>query len=244
MQKANATLHAKNFVALLLALPSILIGGLIFWLHGVSLVTVLIILLMLGISVGCGLFLWRWHVDQLSQQNKICQQQHGDVFNELMSYTTELEKLLIMVTPKITEQVFAARELTELEISVLLHRFSAMLGELQQIIDFANNAAVNQSMLNIEVIKNNAEKIRAEIDVVLEALQFQDRVSQILTQAQDNLADLRKPAEKIHFQGYQRNSNMIQVEELLAGIQKKYESVNQVSKRLLTENPTEELTYF
>ncbi|MDO9161535.1 MAG: hypothetical protein Q8N35_10025 [Methylococcaceae bacterium] len=239
MQKISSTPHHNmNSLASLLVLPSIFFGAVLFFLHGISLINALIVLVMLGLSVGCGLFLWRWHINQLSQYKSV------ETFNELMGYTTELEKLLIMVTPKITEQVFAARELTELEISVLLHRFSAMLGELQQIIDFANNAAVNQSMLTIEDIKNNAEKIRAEIDVVLEALQFQDRVSQILTQAQDNLADLRKPAEKIHFQGYERNSNMIQVEELLAGIQKKYESVNQVSKRLLAENPTEELTYF
>lgn len=239
MQKAgNTKQHTINFLASLLVLPSVLFGAVLFFLHGISLVNALIVLIMLGLSVGCGFFLWRWHIDQLSHYKSV------ETFNELMGYTTELEKLLIMVTPKIIEQVFAARELTELEISVLLRRFSAMLEELEQIIDFANKASVNQSKLNIDDLKNNAEKIRVEIDIVLEALQFQDRVSQILTQAQDNLADLKKPAEQTHFQGCERNSNLIQVEELLVAIQKKYESVNQVSKRLLAENPAEELTYF
>lgn len=244
MKKANITLFSKHSVVFLLAMPSIFLGVVLFGLYGLSLVNALIVLLMTAMVMGCGFSLWQWHIDQLVQLHDRDQEKGGQVFNELLGYTTELEKLLMMVPPKIIEQVFAARELTELEISVLLRRFSAMLEELQQIIDFANNLSANQSIPNIDGLKHNAEKIRVEIDVVLEALQFQDRVSQILTQVQDNLDDLRKPAEKVHFQGVERHSNIIQVEELLNGIQSKYDAVNQVSKRLLTEQTTEELTFF
>lgn len=245
MQEENTThFSKKHLIVFLLALPSIFFGILLFGLYGIHLINVLIVLLMTITAVLAGGFLWRWHVNQLSQHHNCYKQQNGIVFNELMGYTTELEKLLIMVTPKIIEQVFAAKELTELEISVLLRQFSAMLAELQEIIDFANNLSTNQSIQHIDNLKHNAEKIRIDIDVVLEALQFQDRVSQILTQVQDNLDELRKPVEKTHFQGFERNSGTIQVEELLDGIQKKYDAVNQVSKRLLPEQPTEELTFF
>jgi methyl-accepting chemotaxis protein len=161
-----------------------------------------------------------------------------------MAYATELEGLLLKVSPKVCEQILAARELTEQEISILIRRFSAMLDELEQIIDFVNQASKLQVPNSVESLKNNAEKIRGEIDVVLEALQFQDRVSQILTQVEDNLTQLTKTVVNIQSQGSERSENMINVEEMLSKIQSNYESVNQLPKRALTENAADELTFF
>jgi vacuolar-type H+-ATPase subunit I/STV1 len=195
---------------------------------------------------GCisGYFLWLWHVDQIDQQNGMFQKKNRAALSQLMSYTTELERLLIMVTPKVFDQVLAARELTEQEISILIRRFSAMLDELQQIIDFANQAQIRQSSNSIASLRSNAEKIRGEIDVVLEALQFQDRVSQILSQVESNLTNLKKTVEKIQSTGSDRNQNLIKVEAMLAKIESNYESVNHLPIRSVSENAVDELTFF
>jgi hypothetical protein len=204
----------------------------------------LISLVVLIISFGCGFFLWQIHLDELNRDIGGYKYQDEDTLNSLMGYTQELEKLLLMVTPKIFEQVLAARELTEQETSILLNRFSAMLDGLQQIIDFANRASQGQLFNSVEDIKNNAEKIRLEIDVVLESLQFQDRVSQILTQVENNLAKLKNTVENTQLQDGRRNVNIIKVEEFLSNIQKNYESVNQPSKRSMAGNSIDELTFF
>ncbi len=220
MQEARNTTYSKYMFALIPTFPSIFFGFYMIWQQGVSSSIISIASLMILFSLISGFFLWLWHVDQLDQRNTYYQQNNRTALNKIMAYTTELERLLLMVTPKVFEQVLAARELTEQEISILIRRFSAMLDELQPIIDFANQASKQQIPNSVESLRSNAEKIRGEIDVVLEALQFQDRVSQILTQVEDNLGNLRKTVEKIQSQGSERNKNMIKVEEMLSKIRK------------------------
>ena len=244
MQEARCTSTSKYVFILMPTFPIIFFGAYLIWQQGVSSSMVSIALLMILFSFISGFFLWLWHVDQLDQRTNYFQQKNRAAFNKLTGYTTELEKLLLMVTPKVFEQVLSARELSEQEISILIRRFSAMLDDLQQIFDFANQASKQQALNNVESLRSNAEKIRGEIDVVLEALQFQDRVSQILTQVEDNLVNLKKTVEKIQSQGSDRNSNMIKVEEILSKIRSNYESVNQMPPRLLADNTADELTFF
>jgi methyl-accepting chemotaxis protein len=244
MQEATKTTDGKFLFVLVPTFPSILFGVYLTWLQGVSssiLSIVFFVMLLGGIS---GFFLWLWHVDQIDQQNSLFHKKNRAALNQLMAYTTELERLLISVTPKVFDQVLAARELTEQEISILIRRFSAMLDELQQIIDFADQASSKLASNSVENLRKNAEKIRGEIDVVLEALQFQDRVSQILSQVESNLTNLKKTVEKIQLAGSDRNQSLIKVEAMLANIESNYESVNHLPNRSMTENAIDELTFF
>ena len=244
MLEARKTTYGNYMFALVPTFPSILFGAYLTWAQGVSSSTLSIVFLLILFSFICGVFLWLWHADQLDQQVSLFQKKNRSALNQLMSYTTELERLLILVTPKVFEQVLAARELTEQEISILIRRFSAMLDELQQIIDFADKASMKQTSNSIENLRKNAEKIRCEIDVVLEALQFQDRVSQILSQVENNLANIKKTVEKIQSNGTDRDQSLIKVEAMLAKIESNYESVNHLRKRSVSENTVDELTFF
>ena len=244
MQQTGKTNDGKYLFLLAPTLPSIFFGAYLTWLQGISSSTLSVVFFVMLFSVISGFFLWLWHADQIDQQNSLFQKKNRAALSQLMAYTTELERLLIMVTPKIFEQVLAARELTEQEISILIRRFSAMLDELQQIIDFADQATVTKSSNSIASLRNNAEKIRGEIDVVIEALQFQDRVSQILSQVEINLANLKKTVEKIQSNGSDRNQSLIKVEAMLSKIESNYESVNHLPNRSVSENVVDELTFF
>ena len=93
-----------------------------------------------------------------------------------------------------------------------------------------------------EALRNNAEQIRGEINNVLVALQFQDRVSQILTQVENNLLNLQKTIEKIQQQGSNRDGNMLQVDEAVEHIEENYKSVSSRPDR--GPDSSDDLTFF
>jgi hypothetical protein len=237
-------IHSKYIFGFIPTLPSVLFGSHFIWQQGFSVANASIIVLLIVFSGLCGFLLWSWHIEQLSQCQNRYQKSNKAEVNKLLAYVKELEKMLQSVSPKIFEQVVAARELTEQEISILIRRFTGMLDELQQIIEFVNQASNNSSSPNVENLRKNAEQIRGEIDIVLEALQFQDRVSQILVLVEENLATLRTTVEKIQRQGNDRDQNMLKVDEMLGNIQTKYETVNHLRKRASTEHVADELTFF
>jgi methyl-accepting chemotaxis protein len=74
------------------------------------------------------------------------------------------------------------------------------------------------------------------------ALQFQDRVSQILTQVESNLLNMQKTIEKIQQQGSNRDGNMLQVDEAVEHIEKNYKSVNAPPIRV--SDNSDDLTFF
>lgn len=244
MQVTGNMTDDKYLFALILAIPGIFIGIILNWLHGVSLSNALIALLLVLFNLMGAYFLWRRHSDRIERLNSQHQQKSKEAFNNLLAYTSEIESLQLMVTPIIFEQIVAARVLTEQEISILIRRFTAMFDELEQIIDFVNETTKTQGSQDVENLGKNAEKIRGEIDTVLEALQFQDRVSQILSQVENNLSTLSKTIEKIQLQGSKRNQGMIKVQEMVSNIRRSYESVNHFSKRSVSGTVTDELTYF
>jgi len=91
-------------------------------------------------------------------------------------------------------------------------------------------------------LRNNAEQIRGEINKVLVALQFQDRVSQILMQVENNLLNLQKTIEKIQQQGSNRDGNMLRVDEAVEHIEENYKSVS--SRPDHVQDSSDELTFF
>ncbi|MGZ5623435.1 MAG: methyl-accepting chemotaxis protein [Methylobacter sp.] len=373
-------------------LPVILGEMVVIWQVEFSVYSALAGVLWLFCGMGCGLFLWHCHVNKLAQINSRWQQDETHKINAVAAYTSELERLLLTISPILSQQVIASREHTEQEIISLANRFSTMVNGLQQIVDSTGNtldeqqhyqldkvidnsrdllkpvleslthiqqvehdaidelknlsshvsglnaiaaevsdltaqitllalsatreaslageqgfiivadrvhklaenasridnrltltvnhvatdleaalkisessvqiddstlsqaeANINRTLLlltrtlaryrgDVEALRNNAEQIRNEINNVLVALQFQDRVSQILTQVENNLLNLQKTIENIQQQGSSRDSSMLQVDEAVEYIEENYKSVS--SKPNNTAENANDLTFF
>lgn len=244
METPNNTICRHFLFALIPVFLSILLGLVFVWQQSASSTNISFVFLMILLSMVSSYFMWTWHSSQLETKNIYQQKTKSEELNVLMSYTVDLERLLLLVEPKIVDQVVAARELTEQEISTLIRRFSVIHSELNQIFDFANQTTGEQKIEGGDNLRNSVEKIREEINVVLEALQFQDRISQILVLVQDNLAMLRETLEKIQQQGPERHQKMLKVEEILTNIQIQYETVNNPNNHSASVQSADELTLF
>jgi methyl-accepting chemotaxis protein len=95
---------------------------------------------------------------------------------------------------------------------------------------------------HVEALRTNAEQICAEINNLLVALQFQDRVSQILTQVENNLLNLQQIIETIQQQGSHRDGSMLQVDAAIEHIEENYKSVNSRTER--EPDGSDDLTFF
>lgn len=371
------------------SLPVIVGGVIVSWQGGATLSVVFISLLLVFCGIGCGLFLWYRHVNELTQVNSRWEQDEAGKIDAVAAYTGELERLLLTISPILSQHVMVSREHTEHEIISLTNRFAGMVNELQQIVDSADNALggqhyhldtvintsrdllqpvleslrqvhqlehhvmdelkklsgymgglnsiaaeigdlagqlnllalsaanqasgeqgftavaddarkladdslqigqrlsgkvndiiatantaltlsessvqvddstlsqaeanINQTLShltlalthyrdNAEALRNNAGQIRGEINNVLVALQFQDRVSQILTQVENNLLNLQKTIEKIQQQGSNRDGNMLQVDKAVEHIEENYKSVSAPPDH--APDSSDDLTFF
>lgn len=283
------------------ALPVIMAGAVISWQGGATLSNVLFGLMLAFCGIGSGLFLWHRHINELAQSNLRWAQDETGKIDAVSTYTAELERLLLTISPILSQQVMVSREHTEQEITSLSNRFADMVNELRQIVDSTDSvlrgrqsyhldtvinasrdllqpvldtlkqihqieqnavddatlsqaeANINQALSllsqalthyhnDVEALRNNAEQIRGEINNVLVALQFQDRVSQILTQVESNLLNLQKTIEKIQQQGGNRDGNMLQVDQAVEHIEENYKSVTLQSNR--APNNSDDLTFF
>jgi hypothetical protein len=188
--------------------------------------------------------MWVWHNDQLEKQETYQQRRNLEETNRLMAYTVELERMLLMIEPKLVEQVSAAKELTEQETAILIQRFSALQGKLNQLFTFDNFDIDEDDQEKIDNIKGIVEKIHNDFDLVLESLQFQDRVSQILALVQDNLDNLKQTVFNIQQQGMGRHQKMLKVEEFIANIQTQYDTVKHRKSRSMPQHQADEATFF
>ncbi|MDO9046159.1 MAG: methyl-accepting chemotaxis protein [Methylobacter sp.] len=393
MQHDQNNSDSKFLYGSLPALPAILGGMIVSWQDGATLSVVFVSLLLAFFGMASGLFLWRRHINELTQTNFRWVQDENSKIDAVSTYTAELERLLLTISPILSQHVMVSREHTEQEVISLTSRFADMVGELQQIVDSADNtlggqhyhldsvitssrdllqpvlevlkqvhkadhdvldelqklsghmsglnamatemrnltgrinrlalsaaneaslageqgrgfavvasdarkladdssqidqqlgnkvndiiAAINaalkisensaqvddstlfQAEANIDqtlshlslalthyrddacALRNNAEQIRGEINNVLVALQFQDRVSQILMQVENNLLNLQKTIEKIQQQGSNRDGNMLRVDEAVEHIEENYKSVS--SRPDHVPDSSDELTFF
>ena len=384
---------AKFLYASLPALPIVLGGVIVSWQQGATLSGVLVSVLLVFCGMGSGLFLWHRHASELAQTNSRWEQDENSKIDAVATYTTELERLLLTISPILSQHVMVSREHTEQEITSLTSRFAGMVNEIQQIVDSTDNAlggqhyhldnvintsrdllqpilhslkqthqlernileelqtlsahmdglnsiatevheltgqinllalgAANEASLageqeqgfavvagsarkladdalqtgqrlstkvnditvsvntvlkistssiqiddstllqaeaninqtlshlglalahyrdDVEALRNNAEQVRGEINNVLVALQFQDRVSQILTQVENNLLNLQKTVEKIQQQGSNRDGNMLQVDEAVEHIEENYKSVS--ARTNPEQDNSDDLTFF
>jgi hypothetical protein len=301
MPQAKNNSDSKFLYGSLPALPVILGGVIVSWQDGATLYTGLLNVLLAFCGIGIGLFLWHRHANELAQTNSRWVQDESSKIGAVVTYTTELERLLLTISPILSQHVMVSREHTEQEITSLTGRFAGMVSELQQIVDATDNTLdgqqhyhldsvintshdllqpvleslrrtrqaennvvddstllqaetnINQTLSllslavthyrsDVEALRSNAEQIRSEINNVLVALQFQDRVSQILTQVENNLLNLQKTIQKIQQQGSNRDGNMIQVEEAVEHIEENYKLVSSPLNR--AADSSADLTFF
>jgi hypothetical protein len=229
---------------LLPVLPSVFFGLILVWQQGFSLTSVSFTFLMILFSAVSSYFIWVWHTDHIEKLEKYHQKKYKEGLYMLTSYTAELERLLLTVEPKLAEQILAAKDLTEQEISLLIRRFSTMNEELKQIFEFAGQVEAGQAIENLDNLKNSVGVIRKELDTVLEALQFQDRVSQILMLVRTNLATLRETLEQIQQQGSERHKKMLAVDDMVNQFEIQYEAVKHRKSRPTAKQPADEPTFF
>lgn len=245
MRTTNNTNAGHLLFALVPTVPSIFFALTFLWLQGASPTNVSSAFLLVLFSLVSGYFMWVWHHDQLAHQKNYHQKKNLDEMKKLMAYTVELEKLLLLAEPKFVEHVSAAKEITEQEVSTLIRRFSVIHDELNVIVKLTHQAPPDgQEPETHEQLKDSAEKIRNEVDVVLEALQFQDRVSQILALVQGNFTALRESIELIQQQGHERHQKMLNVEETIATMQSQYETVKHRHNRAMPKHSTDDFTLF
>lgn len=294
--------HIDNRVlyGLLPALPVMLGGLIVCWQGGATLSSVSVSLLLVFFGIGSGLLLWLRHQQDLAQLNSRWAQEEQSKINAVAAYTIELERLLLTISPILSQHVMVSREHTEQEIISLSGRFAGMVSELQQIVDSTDthldgqnfhldgvldtirdllqpvletlrhlqqpeHDGVADSVLlqaetninhtlsylglalshyrdNVDALRSNAEQICLEINNVLVALQFQDRVSQILTQVENNLLNLQQTIESIQQQGSHRDGSMLQVDAAVEHIEENYKSVNSRTER--EPDGSDDLTFF
>ncbi|MCF7965756.1 hypothetical protein V3O24_13670 [Methylobacter sp. Wu8] len=302
MQQIQNNADGKFLYISLSALPVILGGMVVGWQYGATLYNVLFSVLLVFFGIGSGLFLWRRHDNELAQTNFRWAQDENSKIAAVSTYTGELERLLLTISPILSQHVMVSREHTEQEITSLSSRFSCMVNELQLIVDSTDNAfggrqsnhldsvidacrdllqpildllgqlrqaeqkavddaVLSQAEANINqtlallsqvlghyrddacALRNHAEQIRGEINNVLVALQFQDRVSQILTQVENNLLNLQKTIERIQQQGSNRDGDMLEVDKAVEHIEENYKSVSSRAKHS-PDDSDDDLTFF
>jgi len=244
MRTTNNTNAGHVLFALVPTVPSIFFGLAFVWLRGASSTNVSSAFLLVLFSLVSGYFMWVWHHDQLTLHKNYYQRRNLEEINKLMAYTVELEKLLLQAEPKFVEHVSAAKEITEREVSTLIRRFSVIHNELNVMVKLTNQSPDGKESETHKTLKDSADKIRSEVDVVLEALQFQDRVSQILALVQGNFTALRESIELIQQQGHERHQNMLNVEEAIAKMQTQYETVKHRHNRAMPKHSVDDFTLF
>lgn len=119
------------------------------------------------------------------------------------------------------------------------------------------NNALMQLKSILSIYKNNADSLKAsseyihhEICAVLVALQFQDRVSQMLAQVENNLACLDETLQLTRNQGDQRHADMINIEQTLQQMKLDYsmpeQHANHIADEALRDKPSQDddLTFF
>jgi len=221
MVHAQNNIDSKFLYGSLPALPVILGGIIVGWHGGLSLYGVSVDLLLVFCGIGSGLFLWRRHVDELTQINTCWQQDEAGNIDAVATYTTELERLLLIITPILSQHVMDSREHTEQEIISLTSRFGDMVGELQQIVDSADNTLDKQHYHLDTVIGTSRDLLQPVLDVLNRVHKVDHEVSGELQKLSGRMSGLSSTATELHRLSGQMNRLALSAEDevYLAGEQ-------------------------
>jgi methyl-accepting chemotaxis protein len=112
---------------------------------------------------------------------------------------------------------------------------------VNQTLEYLSQALIHYRS-HVDEVKYSTEQIRTDIDSMLVTLQFQDRISQILTQVERNLLNLHQTIEDIQQQGDDRDGKMLKVDAAVAHIENNYKSVH--SRIDCAPNDEDDITFF
>lgn len=195
---------------------------------------------VLILTNGC--LLWFFISKRTHGPGNISQQQK-DSFNNLMAYTLELEKLILLTEPKIDEQLLDVNSQIEQVVASLITKISGIHYEIGTLLESLHHSSDNQKTTgqfnNAEII----EKINDEIIEIIESLQFQDRVSQILMLVLTNMDALKNTLTNAQQQGSKREIHMLNIEEMLQRIDMGYETVKHHPAALDPQASTKQVTF-
>lgn len=185
---------SKFLYGLLSALPVILGGVIVTWQVGATLTVVLVSLLLVLCGIGTGLFLWHSHVNALAQMNS----RESSKIDAVATYTTELERLLLTISPILSQHVMTSREHTEQEITSLTTRFSGMVNELQQIVDSADNTLGGQHFHLDSVINTSRDLLHPVLESLKLIHQVRHNAMSELQQLSGHMNGLNAIATEVH----------------------------------------------
>ena len=189
MPHVQNNIDTKFLYGSLPALPVILGGMIIVWQNGVTLYGVLVSLLLVFCGIGSGLFLWHRHVNELAQTNSRWEQDESSKIDAVATYTTELERLLLTISPILSQHVMVSREHTEQEIISLTNRFAGMVNELQQIVDSTDNALDGQHYHLDSVINTSRDLLQPVLELLRQIHQVEHDVLGELQKLSGHMAD-------------------------------------------------------
>ena len=94
------------------ALPVIVSGAIVIWQGGDAPYYLFVNVVLAFCGVGGGLFLWHRHINVLAQINSHWRQDESSKIDAIAAYTTELERLLLTISPILSQHVMVSREHT------------------------------------------------------------------------------------------------------------------------------------
>jgi methyl-accepting chemotaxis protein len=156
---------------------------------------------------------------------------------------TRIREKVKVISAAINTAVQASQHATANEAESIANSemaISNVLGSFRQITDGLSESSV--------ILRSESDGIKNEVAESLVHLQFQDRVSQILSHVRDNISSLPDYFEKSHFE-FHRNGKLepVATNHLMEAIERSYatieEHVNHNGKPLAT-SPKTEITFF
>lgn len=146
-------------------------------------------------------------------------------------------------------------------MKITLKKAETSFNSEDNLISHAENA-INEALAKLHTVlsatdseagllRDSSEKIRDDIFLVLTALQFQDRVSQILVHVEQHLSEVESAVSKNNQYSVERDSSMLNVDKILADMNASYSMPEEYSNHstgsaVQRPNPvaSEELTFF
>jgi len=160
----------------------ILVGALIY-LDGLSPHTLLVAVVITGVTAGAGALLYKRLKAGLDAQLVSIRVAGEEPLRQRDAYIEELERILTELLPILSRHVDASRVLAETNITSLTHRFAQMIDKLHAVIDGTESHAAHERGTD-----DLFDRSQTSLETVVSALQsLLDRESEMLNQVK-NLA--------------------------------------------------------
>lgn len=185
------------------------------------------VFLMTLFSTVSGFFVWTWHTEQLEKLKNHHLKKFKEGLNSLTLYSTELERLLLTAETKLTDQVKAAKDLSQQDVTQLLKKLTDFKEKLQMAIEPAPPAETGKAPkpIGMDEINKHFDGLRVEFDSIIHSLQFESKANHILTLVLTNLATIRETVEEVQQLDAQRKKKTLNVDGIMTTFQTQFESL-------------------